>query len=249
MRDPGSWQPSKFVYRRGKLIASRDSAEVAVSSRLMVDQVARCYDANLRRHAKGRLVDLGCGTVPLYRAYADFVTDVTCVDLGGTAHARHLDAECDLNEPLPFADQSFDTIVLSDVLEHIARPELLWAEMARILASGGEILVNVPFYYWIHAGPYDFYRYTEFALRRFVESAGLELIQLDAIGGAPEVLADIVAKTFAAVPLVGRPVAVAVQWTAQTVSSTRIGERISSVTSKTMPFGYFLIARKPTGAA
>jgi hypothetical protein len=106
MRDPGSWQPSKFVYRRGKLIASRDSEEVAVSSRLMVDQVARCYDANLRRHAKGRLVDLGCGTVPLYRAYADFVTDVTCVDLGGTAHARHLDAECDLNEPLPFADQS-----------------------------------------------------------------------------------------------------------------------------------------------
>lgn len=202
MKDPGSWRPSKFVYRRGKLMASRDADEVAVGSRLMVDRVARCYDANLRRHAKGRLADLGCGTVPLYRAYADLVTEVVCVDLGGTPHARHLDVECDLNEPLPFADRTFDTIVLSDVLEHIARPETLWAEMARILAPEGEILMNVPFYYWIHAGPHDYYRYTGFALRRFVESAGLELVQLDVIGGALEVLADVVAKNFALVPLV-----------------------------------------------
>src|SRR5262249_12991201 len=82
MKDPGGWEPSKFVYRHGKLVASRDTNEVAVGSRLMVDRVARCYDTNLREHAKGRLVDLGCGTVPLYRAYADLVTEVTCVDIG-----------------------------------------------------------------------------------------------------------------------------------------------------------------------
>lgn len=244
MKDPGSWRPSKFVYRRGKLMASRDADEVAVGSRLMVDRVARCYDANLRRHAKGRLADLGCGTVPLYRAYADLVTEVVCVDLGGTPHARHLDVECDLNEPLPFADRTFDTIVLSDVLEHIARPETLWAEMARILAPEGEILMNVPFYYWIHAGPHDYYRYTGFALRRFVESAGLELVQLDVIGGALEVLADVVAKNFALVPLVGHPVAAAVQWATDAVSATRLGRKISRVTGATFPFGYFLIARK-----
>jgi SAM-dependent methyltransferase len=245
MKDRDSWRPSKFVYRRGRLTASRDTDEVAVSSRLMVDRVARCYDANLRRHAKGVLVDLGCGTVPLYRAYADLVTDVVCVDLGGTPHARHLDVECDINEPLPFADRTFDTIVLSDVLEHIARPETLWAEMARILAPGGEILMNVPFYYWIHAGPYDFYRYTEFALRRFVEHAGLDLVQLDVIGGAPEVLADVVAKNFAPVPVLGYPVAVAVQWATKASTATRFGRKVSRVTGATFPFGYFLIARKP----
>jgi SAM-dependent methyltransferase len=245
MKEADRWKPTKFVYRRGKLIASRDQNEVAVSSRLMVDRVARCYDANLRGHATGRLVDLGCGTVPLYSAYADLVTDVTCVDLGGTQHARHLDVECDLNEPLPFADQAFDTVVLSDVLEHIAGPELLWSEMARILAPAGKILMNVPFYYWIHAGPYDFYRYTEFALRRFVQSSGLELVLLEPIGGAPEVLADIVAKNVAAVPLVGRPVSMAVQWMARAMTATRFGGKISHVTSATFPFGYFLIARKP----
>ncbi len=245
MKDPESWRPSKFVYRRGKLIASRDPNEVAVGSRLMVDRVARSYDANLCQHARGRLVDLGCGTVPLYGAYADLVTEVMCVDIGGTSHARHLDVESDLNEPLPFADRSFDTIILSDVLEHIARPELLWVEMARILAPGGELLMNVPFYYWIHAGPYDFYRYTEFALRRFVDSAQLELVQLDVIGGAPEALADIVAKNFAPVPVLGHPVSVAVQWFAEAVAGTRLGGKISRVTGATFPFGYFLIARKP----
>ena len=183
--------------------------------------------------------------MPLYQAYADLVTDVVCVDLGGTAHARHLDVECDLNEPLPFADQKFDTIVLSDVLEHIASPEALWAEMARILAPGGEILLNVPFYYWIHAGPHDYYRYTEFALRRFVESARLELVQLDVIGGAPEVLADVLAKNFAAVPVIGSAVAAIVQWLTQLMSGTRLGARISRATSVSFPFGYFLIARKP----
>lgn len=245
MKDAGSWRPSKFVYRRGKLRASRDTNEVAVSSRLMVDRVARCYDANLRRHARGRLVDLGCGTVPLYHAYSDPVTGVTCVDIGGTSHARHLDVECDLNEPLPFPDASFDTIVLSDVLEHIARPELLWSEMARILAPAGELLMNVPFYYWIHAGPHDYYRYTEFALRRFVESAGLELVQLDVIGGAPEVLADIVAKNFVSVPVLGHAVAVFVQWLTQAVTATRLGGKISRVSGATFPLGYFVIARKP----
>ena len=244
MKDRDNWRPSKFVYRRGRLIASRDTDEVAVGSRLMVDRVARCYDEQLGEHARGRLVDIGCGTVPLYRAYADLVTDVTCVDIGGTTHARHLDVEHDLNEPLPFVEASFDTIVLSDVLEHIARPELLWAEMARILAPGGEILLNVPFYYWIHAGPYDFYRYTEFALHRFVEQAGLDLVQLDVIGGAPEVLADVVAKNFAPVPVVGYPVAVAVQWATKAVTATRFGRKVSRVTGATFPFGYFLIARK-----
>jgi len=245
MKDPGSWQPSKFVYRRGKLMASRDIDEVGVGSRLMVDRVARCYDANLRCHARGRLVDLGCGKVPLYGAYADLVTDVVCADLGGAPHATHLDVECDLNEPLPFADQTFDTIVLSDVLEHIARPELLWTEMARILAADGEILLNVPFYYWIHAAPHDYYRYTEFALRRFVAAAGLELVRLDVIGAAPEVIADVVAKNFARVPLVGRPVAVAVQWLTAAFSATPPGRKISRATSASFPLGYFLIARKP----
>ena len=72
-------------------------------------------------------MDLGCGTVPLYEAYRALVSAITCVDWGESRHgAGYRDFDCDLNEPLPFADASFDTAVLSDVLEHVRAPaELL----------------------------------------------------------------------------------------------------------------------------
>jgi hypothetical protein len=69
MRNCDDWKASKYVRKNGRLIASRDPKEVGISSRLITDRIAECYDANLKLHAKGRLLDLGCGKVPLYDAY------------------------------------------------------------------------------------------------------------------------------------------------------------------------------------
>jgi SAM-dependent methyltransferase len=147
MQNQEEWKPSRFVYKGGKLSASRDGAEVSLSSRLIVDIVAGFYDRNLKQHARGRLLDLGCGKVPLYATYRELVTDAICVDWGNTEHKnRHLDRELDLTNNLPFRDDEFDTIILSDVLEHIPVPEHLWKEMARILSKNGKIIMNVPFF-------------------------------------------------------------------------------------------------------
>jgi SAM-dependent methyltransferase len=180
MRNRDRYQQSKYVYRKEKLIASRDPKEVCVGSRLISDLIAEFYNSNLRQHAKGKLLDLGCGKVPLFIAYRDYVTDNICVDWENTLHKNeYLDFECDLTMVLPFKEGAFDTIILSDVLEHVPQPEHLWKEMSRILSINGKIIMNVPFYYWLHEHPHDYYRYTEFALRRFVESSGLRLIQLN----------------------------------------------------------------------
>ena len=154
--------------------ASHDAAMLGIGSRLVADRVAACYGEYLPRHARGRLADLGCGSVPLYGSYRTLVSSVTCVDWAHSPHARrHINVEADLGAVLPFADASFDTLILSDVLEHVAEPERLWREMARLLAPGGHAFVNVPFLYGIHEAPHDYYRYTEFALRRLAERAGL----------------------------------------------------------------------------
>ncbi|MCB1706409.1 MAG: class I SAM-dependent methyltransferase [Halioglobus sp.] len=246
MKNREKWQPSKYVHRNGKLVASRDRHEVGVASRLITDLIAEAYDSSIPKYVKGRLLDLGCGKVPLFSAYENYVTDNICVDWDNSLHRNeYLDSECDLNEKLPFPDKEFDTIILSDVLEHIPKPEDLWQEMSRILAIDGRVIVNVPFYYWLHEQPHDYYRYTEFALRRFVEGSGLRLVNIRPIGGAPEIMADIFAKNILGLPLLGHAIAVFCQWLTARFVETRVGEKISGRTSHSFPLGYFLIAEKP----
>lgn len=245
MRNQAFWKPSKFVYRRGHLIGSRDAREVSIGSRLSADLIATFYDRELPRHARGKLLDLGCGKVPLYAAYKDVISECVCVDWASTGHKNeYLDQECDLTLPLPFADGHFDTIVLSDVLEHIPTPEALCREIARVLAPSGKLIMNVPFYYWLHEEPHDYYRYTEHALRRFIELAGLKLVILETTGGSPELLADVLAKHLARAPLVGKTLAAFVQWAMLRFVNTRLGRKASRSTSRKFPFGYFLIAEK-----
>lgn len=246
MKNREKWQPSKYIYRKGKLIASRDPKEVGVGSRLMVDLIAEFYHNNLRLHAKGKLLDLGCGKVPLFLVYKDYVKENICVDWENTSHKNaYLDFEQDLTRALPFSDGEFDTIILSDVLEHIPQPEHLWEEMSRILSVSGKIIMNVPFYYCIHERPYDYYRYTEYALRRFVENAGLTLIQLSSLGGALEIMTDIFSKNIMRLPKIGRSLAIFAQWFTSVFIRTGLGKKISATTRNTFPFGYFLVAEKP----
>lgn len=246
MKNIDMWQPSKYILsKNGRLRASMDPGEVGISSRLIVNLVARFYDIYLKQYAKGKLIDLGCGKVPLFAAYKHHVTDIVCVDWENTLHKNdYLDYECDLTDYLPFVNNQFDTIILSDVLEHIPEPEFLWREMARILAPDGKIIMNVPFYYRVHEQPHDYYRYTEFALKYFTENVGLKIIVLKAIGGAPEALADMLAKMLFHIPLLGKPAAIFVQSFAYLFVSTQFGKRISLMTSNIFPLGYFLIAEK-----
>lgn len=245
MKNHDKWQPSKFVFKKGKLIASRDKREVSVGSRLMADITDRLYDENLRRYATGRLLDLGCGKVPLYGSYKQYVTDIICIDRKNTLHKNeYLDFECDITNGLPFQDNEFDTIVLSDVLEHMPQPENLWKEMCRVLSVYGKLIMNVPFYYGIHERPYDYYRYTEFALKRFADGAGLTVVKFEIIGGSPEILTDILAKHFNVIPLIGPPLAIFIQYIIALFVKTTFGKKVSSTTSGFFPLGYFLVAEK-----
>lgn len=71
---------------------------------------------------------------------------------------------------IPFGDASFDTILCTEVLEHAAAPEALIAEIERVLKPGGTLLATVPFSARVHYAPYDFHRFTKFALKRMFAS-------------------------------------------------------------------------------
>lgn len=65
------------------------------------------------------------------------------------AAQRGLDACQGFGDELPFADGSFDIVALLDTVEHIANELGVLAECARVLKTGGKLIVTVPAFMWL----------------------------------------------------------------------------------------------------
>lgn len=247
MRNADGWSPTKYVRRNGRLRATRDTAYLAIGSRLVADLVAERYDASLRTCARGRLLDLGCGRTPLYEAYRQWVDSVTTVDWndGASADGMFVDIQHDLNQPLPFTDEEFETVILSDVLEHLRMPQQLCAEVARILTKRGHFVANTPFIYPVHEAPHDYYRFTVHGIRHLLSTAGLEVLVLEPLGGSLDVGCDILAKHLAQLSMPGRFSASLLQSAAAWFGRTRPGARFRRATQDHYACGYFFVARRP----
>ena len=53
----------------------------------------------------------------------------------------------DLNQSLPFQDNSFDVVVMAEVLEHLPYPNITLVEIKRVLKTNGEFIGNLPLAY------------------------------------------------------------------------------------------------------
>jgi len=95
-----------------------------------------------------RVLDLGCRTGALARAYVPgnevVGADVDREALALAAQAGLETIWADLDEPLPFEDESFDVVVAGELLEHLRFPERLAADARRVLRPGGAFLGSVP---------------------------------------------------------------------------------------------------------
>jgi ubiquinone/menaquinone biosynthesis C-methylase UbiE len=61
---------------------------------------------------------------------------------------------------IPLADGSVDAVVIQAVLEHVLEPGRVVCEIHRVLRTGGLVYAETPFLQPVHAGPYDFTRFT-----------------------------------------------------------------------------------------
>jgi SAM-dependent methyltransferase len=246
MRNRTAWKPTKVCRQGGRFGASLDPRAVAVTSRLMVTVSVRHYESAIRHHARGRLLDLGCGYVPYFEIYSGLVEDNVCVDWENSFHkSPFVDLIANLNRPIPLQDESFDTILLTDVLEHISEPGLLVREISRLLRASGKAIIGVPFLYWLHEAPFDYHRYTEYGLKHLCDQAGLQIVSRETYGGAPEVMLDIVGKIFSFLPgfsALIRPYS----WLCLFVEKSKLVRRISKATAADLPLGYCFVAQKNT---
>jgi SAM-dependent methyltransferase len=243
MKTQENWRPTKVVRGRKGFEPSADPSDLSVSSRIVASCQIQYYQRALEQHAHGRLLDLGCGYVPYYELYKSSVDEVICVDWENSLHKNEfLDYFMDLSKPLTIESESFDTVLLTDVLEHIYQPLQLLSEVVRVLRRGGHVIIGVPFFYWLHESPFDFHRYTEFALRRMCADLKLEIKSLYPYGGMPEIVIDIAGKCIAS----ARPAMLCKIYTSFFIKVLALKpvRRISLRTAKAFPLGYTLVAQK-----
>lgn len=92
----------------------------------------------------GTVLDYGCGEGYLGRILMARDLDVTGCDISNELLDRcpFPTRRLDLNKATDFADDQFDTVVSSDVLEHLRDPEAALAEMKRIARR--RVIISVP---------------------------------------------------------------------------------------------------------
>ena len=86
-------------------------------------------------------------------------------------------------ENIPFQDNSFDSVVSTQVFEHVSDPEKSAREVYRVLKTGGHLLVTVPQTNELHSEPNDYWRFTRFGLENLFCKCGFEMIEWDQRGG------------------------------------------------------------------
>jgi SAM-dependent methyltransferase len=126
-------------------------------------------------YLSGHVLNAGCGTRDITAFLRrNGMTTLTRYDIAAT------DPEVILGpiEFMPFADESFDSVLCNAVLEHIEDAERGMAELARVVRKGGHVVATVPFLQPYHACPGDFRRYTADGLAQLGHNAGLELVKL-----------------------------------------------------------------------
>jgi SAM-dependent methyltransferase len=138
------------------------------------------------------VLDAGAGNAP-YRelfAHCRYVTS----DWSSSPHegAGRVDIQASLDD-LPVADGSFQALLNTQVLEHVADPGRVAAELYRVLTPGGRLWLTAPLVWPLHEEPYDYWRFTSHGLRRVLEGAGFEVERLEPRGGYFSVLATMLA--------------------------------------------------------
>jgi SAM-dependent methyltransferase len=148
----------------------------------------------IRTHASsltGVVLDFGCGKKP----YANLIPAAHYIGLdvpvsGHRPEDKYADVYFD-GASIPLKAASVDGILASEALEHVFELRKILLEFFRILKPGGTVLITCPFCWHEHEAPYDFARYTRFALDYEFALAGFEVISQEKAGTFIETLAQL----------------------------------------------------------
>ena len=135
----------------------------------------------LKENLHGKFIDIGCGDSPYRSVIQPIVDKYSTLDI--EARDSEVDYLCNVESMDSVPDESFDSAMCINVLEHVPNPGVAAKEIARILKPNGVLIVFTPFLARIHEEPHDYYRFTGYGLQHLFENAGFTCESLRGIGG------------------------------------------------------------------
>jgi SAM-dependent methyltransferase len=144
--------------------------------RILLNQILREHVGALQ----GTVLDIAGGSSS-YERYVDLraaklvTTNIDPVRRPMVVH--------DFNTPLPFENESMDSVLTINSLYIVRDPAALAREVQRVLKPSGSWYVISPFVFGVTTEPEDYERFTDDGLRRIMNSASLEVVQLIPVGG------------------------------------------------------------------
>lgn len=132
-------------------------------------------------YISGKCADIGSGNSPYKQYIIDNIDEYISIDKGNihkhmfsSSKEKFIDADV---KDLPFDENIFDTILLTQVLEHINEPFKALDEIKRVIKPNGILVLSVPFIYQAHATPYDFFRFSEYGLKQICKDNNFEILE------------------------------------------------------------------------
>jgi len=123
----------------------------------------------------GKILDIGCGVKPYQQLFVN-TSSYTGMEFDSNEQREKSQAEIFYDgKKFPFKNKTFDSIIFTEVLEHIFNPDEFLSEVNRVLKTNGTILLSTPFIWYEHSHPYDYGRYSSFGLKHILEKHGFEI--------------------------------------------------------------------------
>jgi SAM-dependent methyltransferase len=188
-------------------------------------------------YARGRLLDIGCGNKPYAGMFASRVSEHVGCDVVQSSK-RRVDIICPATA-LAVGDSSYDTVLATQVIEHVADHRAMLREAFRALKDNGVLILSGPMYWPLHEEPHDYFRFTEHGLRYLVESVGFAVVEIKQNGGKWALCGQVIVHTISNTRLLRRCILKAIN---------RIFAFLDDrFPSRENPMNYVLVAYKPSG--
>lgn len=144
----------------------------------LIKKYKKVFDKYIDINSK--LLDVGAGRLFYKKILSEYTNHYESIDFKKThQELNYIGTSSKTNR----TSNSYDIIFCSQVLEHVPDPNESFKEIYKILKKNGIAIISTPFFMYLHNEPYDYFRYTKYALKKFSLDNHFIVLKLEEIGG------------------------------------------------------------------